>query len=486
LRGEEAVGKGKRRGRFEVEWITISYRTLLRWLGALAALGLFAALIWLGFRLEATGEARDVERLVGAVERDLRAARAGHAAAQAAVELNGAEGKLRDARVRLGRRDLPGARAAAEEARETLRRLGGQPADKARMLRVEGKVRVKPVGSLEWTDAKTGMSLNSGDLVQTDGSSAAQILNLDGSTVTLRSDTVLRIERSAKDRVSGKTDVAVEVNSGQLTMATAESQLPGSINEVRTVNARASVDPNTVLGVGVEPGRDRSQIDVITGRARVQSGSSLIEVGSSERLSVSPEGLERRRLPGTPDLTSPPQYKLLLSRDLEKRPAELEWGNVRDARSYRVELGQTPLFTQVRQRWDSHPTNYVVVDKLPVGRYYWRVTAVDRDGVEGGPSPAWVFQVSDVVPEGEPPPLKVTSVQPLGEGMFLFEGKTQPGVFLTIDDGFSVVTLQPVQSGEFRRVIKIAGEGLQVVTITARSSEGLERKVREPVEVRYQ
>src|SRR6185436_10482020 len=152
-------------------------------------------------------------------------------------------------------------------------------------------------------------------------------------------------------------------------------------------------------------------------------------------------------------LLSPAQYKLLLKQDLAKRPLDLEWESIRDARSYKVELSQTALFTRTTRVWNQHPTNYISGIDLGVGRYFWRATAIDRDGVEGGPSPAGVFQVSDALPEGDPPALRLTSVQPLGENIFLFEGRVQPGVFLSIDDGAKLFTVQPGLEGGFKQVI---------------------------------
>lgn len=475
------MSKGKpRAARFEVEWITIKYRTLRRWLIAILLIGggITAGTLWQ--RVRVAGERGEAIQLLALAERDLREARSN----TTEESLRAAEEAVGQARQSLDAGDFVASRAASRRARDWIAEVTKVVVDTAQLLSVEGVVEVRRVGKLDWMRAEVGMPLAPGDLVKTQSGAAAQIANVDGSTATLRADTLLKIARSAKDRVSGTTDVAVEVSAGRLTVATSESQTPGSTAEVKTPNVSASFEANTVVGVGFEQAGQTSEIDVHEGSARVRSGDSEVVLGSSERVAVSPAGMTRRRLPAVPRLLSPPPQKLLLVHDLRGKPVEFEWESSRDARGYNVELAQTPLFTKSVRNWNNQPSTFVAADGLPLGRYYWRVTGVDRDGVESGPSPANSFRISDALPEGPRPTLEIKGVEGLGEGVFVFEGKTQPGVLLQIDDGNRVTFVQPQKSGEFRQIIQIPEDGVHVVTITARNSQGLESKDQRRVEVR--
>jgi len=469
------MGKHKRRHpRFEVEWVTVSYRAILRGAGVIVAVVLVAGGILLWKHLEETAQRQEVERIVAQAERELGGARDQGVAEDVLAPI----GKLLDrARAELDGGRLENGRAEAEKARDEIRRIG--QVEKARLLRVEGLVQIKRVGSREWITAAVGMPLEPGDLIRTGGGSAAQFVNPDGASVLLKHDALCKVERGKRDRVSGKTDLAVVVSTGELTLTTS-----GRDAEVTTPNLQATVQPDTRARVGVDEEAERSTIDVIEGSAVIRSGQNVVNLGGSERVSISPAGVERRLLPGVPIVLSPAMWKLLLSHELRSRPLEFEWESIRDARYYKVELAGSELFTNPVQVWNRHAATYVTPSALPLGQFFWRVTAIDRDGIEGGRSSTGVFRISDARPQGDPPHIEITSVENLGIGVYVFEGKTQPGVFLTLDDGEQTWVVEPDGSGRFSQVVSIRSEGVHQVTATARSSQGLEATDSRRVDVR--
>src|SRR5579862_5114082 len=64
----------------------------------------------------------------------------------------------------------------------------------AQLLTIEGNVKVKPVGILEWVTADKSMVLQRGDVVRTAAGSAAEIRFFDGTVVHLRPESLVTID----------------------------------------------------------------------------------------------------------------------------------------------------------------------------------------------------------------------------------------------------------------------------------------------------
>ena len=132
------MSKEKRRGaRFELEWITVPYRVLVKWCVSIGGLVLVVVGGYLGMRWQQSGERDAVERLVAAVEREVADARGAH---EGSPELGEARALVAEARSELNERDLGAARDAAEGARRKLRALPTRGDDRAQLLTIEGRV----------------------------------------------------------------------------------------------------------------------------------------------------------------------------------------------------------------------------------------------------------------------------------------------------------------------------------------------------------
>jgi hypothetical protein len=78
------------------------------------------------------------------------------------------------------------------------------------------------------------------------------------------------------------------------------------------------------------------------------------------------------------------------------------------------------------------------------------------------------------MPEGDPPLLEIGTITPMGEGLFLLEGKTQPGVYVAIDDGYRIHAARVEPDGSFKKNLQIFKQGEAPIKVTARASNGLE------------
>jgi hypothetical protein len=119
---------------------------------------------------------------------------------------------------------------------------------------------------------------------------------------------------------------------------------------------------------------------------------------------------------------------------------------------------------------------------LDVGKYYWRVAALDKDSNQGQFSDFFRFSVSApgraAGAGGPPPPLVIQSLE-VRSNILQIKGRTEAGASVTVN-GQHV----PVQDdGSFNEYITLDQAGKQVVAIRATGMNGGVRELRRPVEV---
>ena len=84
----------------------------------------------------------------------------------------------------------------------------------AHFVNLDGTVRVKKAASLQWIRADYNTSLEKGDFVQTESDGVARIIFADNTNYTLKPDALIVVEESREDPVTRATKVAVQVTSG--------------------------------------------------------------------------------------------------------------------------------------------------------------------------------------------------------------------------------------------------------------------------------
>ena len=124
----------------------------------------------------------------------------------------------------------------------------------ARFVNLDGKVQVKKVNSVQWVNADYQISLDKGDLIQTDSDGVARIAFADGTTYTVKGDTLVTVEEN-NVATNQASQVAVHISSGQVDLTTGAWEVPGSKAEVSFENAVASLRANTRAAVQAIPKR---------------------------------------------------------------------------------------------------------------------------------------------------------------------------------------------------------------------------------------
>ena len=111
----------------------------------------------------------------------------------------------------------------------------------AHFVNLDGTVRVKKAASSQWIRADFNTNLERGDFVQTGTDGVARLIFADGTNYTLKPDALIVVEESREDPVTRATKVAVQVTSGAVDLATGRFETRGSTSQVSFADAVASL-----------------------------------------------------------------------------------------------------------------------------------------------------------------------------------------------------------------------------------------------------
>ncbi len=157
-------------------------------------------------------------------------------------------------------------------------------ARQARFVNLDGKVQVKKVNSVTWENADYQLTLDKGDLIQTASEGVARIQFADGTTYTVKGDTLVTVEENLVEQ-DHASSVGVHISSGQVDLATGAWEVPGSKAEVSFENAVASLQANSRAAVRSDPETKQQEITVASGSAELSRGGEHLDIGQWERVS---------------------------------------------------------------------------------------------------------------------------------------------------------------------------------------------------------
>jgi len=134
----------------------------------------------------------------------------------------------------------------------------------AKFVNLDGKVQIKKVNSVQWVTADYKTSLDKGDFVQTGADSAARITFADGTTYTVKSDTLVTVEENSMAN-NRATSVAVRISTGSVDLATPNWSSPDSKAAVSVQDATAQLHQNSRASVKNDPEGNNHEILVSNG-----------------------------------------------------------------------------------------------------------------------------------------------------------------------------------------------------------------------------
>jgi hypothetical protein len=339
-------------------------------------------------------------------------------------------------------------------------------ARQARFVNLDGKVQVKKANSVQWTNAEFSTTLDKGDLIQTGSEGVARIAFADGTTYTVKGDTLVTVEENvvAQNRPS---DVAVHISSGQVDLATGKWQVPGSTAQVSFQNAVASLQQNSRAAVRSDPTTNEQQITVTNGDAELTRGNEHVDIGQHERVSFASNGpLTKTDVLAPPELQEPLNLAPLIVNDPKHDRVHFSWSTVATAKQYEFQASTSPTFNHILidQKIDAPAADITGFDS---GEYFWRVRAIDEKNNTSEPSDPFQFTLA-AQGKDQQMYLSVDDTEIEGNVVEVI-GRTEAGATLMIN-GQQVADIQ--SDGQFRYFTQPMSKGSHVLAITGQDRRG--------------
>lgn len=336
----------------------------------------------------------------------------------------------------------------------------------ARFLNLDGNVRVKKANAVSWMNANLNMPLEKGDVVQTGPDGMARMSFADNTQYVMRADTLIVVEENAAAQKTKTTNVAVQVTSGTVDLAT--GKFDGE-SKVMIANAVARFRQDSRALVKNDPKSDVHEVLMTQGSAEVLRGTERLQLGQYERAHFTGDGpMGRERAMGPPLLISPANLTPLMVLDPKNYNLNFSWTAVPEAKAYRVRISTNSIFSTMVQDKRTKDTSLRVTG-LPEGTYYWAVTSIGMNDKESENSDASKFTLVKQPSEKDEILLVIDDYIQQGKGLVIV-GRTEPGARVMVNDE-PVFTVNP--DGSFKHFTSSqVKSGPFQITITAQNAKG--------------
>ena len=367
-------------------------------------------------------------------------------------------------------------KAAGSVADKALERVAGMApaaghgvvtAQQAHFTALDGTVRVKKGNGNSWVGADYNIPLEKGDVVQTGSEGMAKVVFNDGTSYTVKQDSLIVIEEnSANDQQ--QTNVAVAVSTGTVDLSTA-TYSQGSKSQVIVAGATASLAPESAARVHNDPKADEHEILMKKGSGEVTRNGETVQLANWERVSfqAAQPRMEKDKGTGPPTPISPANMAPIFTSGETTKDVEFSWTPMANATGYRLRISRNPYFssTLVDKKVN---TADVTVTSLGEGAYYWAVQSYDGTGKESVESEKNRFTI---IPKGKQNEAIELDLDPFIQHGHIIEvtGKTQIGARVMVN-GREVPMFSA--DGTFHYFTPPLTPGEAVITVTAQTAQG--------------
>ena len=337
----------------------------------------------------------------------------------------------------------------------------------AHFTALDGTVRVKKGNASTWVQADYNVPLEKGDVVQTGSEGMAKVVFNDGTSYTVKQDSLIVIEEnSANDQQ--QTNVAVAVSTGTVDLSTA-TYSSGSRSQVIVAGATASLAPESAAQVHNDPKSEQHEILMKKGTGEVTRNGETVRLANWEKVSFQGQQsrLEKAKETGPPTPIAPANMAPLFSSGEATKDVQFSWTAMANAVGYRLRISRNPYFssTLVDKKVN---TAAVTVTGLGEGAYYWMVQSYDPGGKESVESEKNRFTIISKGRETEAIDLELDPFIQHGH-VIEVTGKTQMGARVMVN-GSEVPMVG--SDGSFHYFTPPLPPGEAVVTVTAQTAQG--------------
>ena len=373
-------------------------------------------------------------------------------------------------------------RAATALLREFIDKTCATRDSVAEFISVTGDVKVKKVQSPRWVPARKDTPLFTGDRIKT-GDGQAQYFYLaegdtsKGETMDIRPGSIVEI-KSVTPQPDGLVRAAAFVEVGDVSLRS----VPGSGSTLETPNSVVEPKKGDIADVETHVGKE----DLIRSRrggTEVRSasgGRATLDANTRVQVSKAGVGAVVKDLP-EPEMVEPIHQRIFTFEKPGEGTVVFEWRELEGAERYLFNLGRNDILRPVLNEGDesvSEPSAQIT--GLPPGKYFWRLSAVDYNGVPGRWSETRSFSIrgsSGEPPAKRPPPyLEVSSHTAVGDTVIV-NGKADPYVTLELilnDRNLGNVAVG--DDGSFQHIVPLEREGRNKIEFIARDAYGTETR----------
>lgn len=266
------------------------------------------------------------------------------------------------------------------------------PHNTARVRKISRQVEEKPNPN-PWTQSSVDNLLIEADGLRTREGSSSE-LHLPGGVVLQITESSLIFLERVENQLNGIPREEIEIVEGQ---ADLESRKPGQesgadieiiLGEVR---AAPKPGPDGALATRARAADAGAQLMVYAGKSTLQGARGSVEVeegmGSTAKAGQSPSPPEK--LLPAPSLLAPAAGSAWGRPD-----PPLRWKAVPGATAYVVEVCRDAECGALERRLVGIQQTSLDPEPLPIGAYFWRVTAVAASGLDGYPADTRGFNVT--------------------------------------------------------------------------------------------
>lgn len=270
----------------------------------------------------------------------------------------------------------------ASSTTDTNRNVKGQAILSDRGGRVENR---RPAESL-WNNTPVNSKLIERDFVRTLSASFAEITFNEENSIRLNENSLAQIQQNRVDRLEQKKESNVSLVKGDAFALLAGNQKKKKfdldIKGVETeVNSRK---------FWVKKDEKKTQFANYDGELKVTARDSTVTIrknqGSVIETDHSPTA--PKDLLGSPALVFPPPKEIINEKDIQFR-----WSSVKDASHYWLEVSKSKSFKNLVVNQKEIKAATFEFHELEEDSYYWRVAAVDAEGLPGAFSERGFFYV---------------------------------------------------------------------------------------------
>jgi FecR protein len=367
--------------------------------------------------------------------------------------------------------------AADNVASKVLERIAGMapPAgsgvstsQQAHFTALDGTVRVKKGTGNSWLPADYNVPLEKGDVVQTGSEGMAKVVFNDGTSYTVKQDSLIVIEEnSANDQQ--QTNIAVAVSTGTVDLSTA-TYSQGSKSQVIVAGATASLAPQSAAQVHNDPKADQHEILLKKGTGEVTRNGETVRLADWEKVSFQSQQahMEKAKEIGPPAPISPANMAPIFSSAGENtKDVEFAWTPMANAVGYRLRISRNPYFSSTLVDKKIRTAD-VTVTSLGEGAYYWMVQSYDAVGKESVESEKNRFTI---ISKGKQTEAIDLELDPFVQHGHVIEvtGKTQVGARVMVN-GREVPMI--ATDGSFHYFTPPLPPGEAVIVVTAQTAQG--------------